>query len=222
MITPRLDMILRHAKGNSFADIGTDHAYIPIELTKRNAKVIATDIKEGPLQMAKKNAEKHGADIELRLGGGLEPLCPGETECIIIAGMGGEMIEKILAESDEVARESTLILQPMNGQDTLRKYLSDNNFEIICEDIAVEGHKVYNLIEAKSGGKTEFSEEFSLHLPPCLYEHPLFSQLVAKKKREFSKILEGLLKSEDKDCEQIVKLRGFLERIQELERGILK
>lgn len=217
MITPRLDMILRHAKGNSFADIGTDHAYIPIELTRRGAKVVATDIKEGPLLMAKKNAEKHGAEIELRLGGGLAPVCAGEVESIIIAGMGGEMIEKILAEGDDTARKSTLILQPMNGQDTLRRYLSENNFQIICEDIAVEGHKVYNLIEAKSGSKTEFSDEFSLHLPPYLYKHPLFPELAKKKKREFKKILEGLLKSTDREDEQICKLRGFLDRIKELE-----
>lgn len=218
MITPRLDMILRHCRGKSFADIGTDHAYIPIKLAQAGARVIATDIRKGPLAAAKKNAEKYDAEIELRLGGGLEPVSCGEAECIIIAGMGGEMIENILTERCEVARESLLILQPMNGQDTLRKYLSENSFSIICEDIAVEGHKVYNLIEAKSGEGTKFCDEFSLHLPEYLYEHKNFSELLKKKKREFAKILDGHKKSAAKNDVQIEKLQGFINRIEELER----
>ena len=221
MITPRLDMILRHAEGKSFADVGTDHAYIPIELTRRGGKVIATDIKKGPLLMAKKNAEKHGVEIELRLGSGLAPICAGEVECIIIAGMGGEMIEKILTEGMEVAKKSVLLLQPMNGQDTLRKFLAQNNFQIICEDIAVEGHKVYNFIKAKSGGRCKAGDEFSLHLPEYLYDHPLFFQLLKKKKREFTKILEGLLHGAKKDAAQIEKLQSFLDKIEEIERGFL-
>lgn len=218
MITPRLDMILRHCEGKSFADVGTDHGYIPIKLAQAGASVIASDIKEGPLLAAKKNAEKYGAEIDLRLGGGLEPLSVGEAECIIIAGMGGEMIEKILDDAPEVAKESLLILQPMNNQDVLRRYLSENNYNIICEDIAVEGFKVYNLIKTRYGGKTEFSDEFSLHLPEYLYTHPLFCELMKKKKREFSNILDGLLKSAEKDSEKIEKYTGFLERITDLER----
>ena len=220
MITPRLDMILRHARGKSFADIGTDHAYIPIRLSGAGAKVIATDIKKGPLLMAKKNAEKHNAQIQLRLGPGLAPISAGEVETIIIAGMGGEMIENILAKDMDVAKESLLILQPMNGQDTLRRFLAENNFHIISEDIAVEGHKVYNMIKAEYGGKTEFSDEFSLHLPEYLYNHPLFDRLLEKKKREFTKILAGLLQSAKKDDRQIEKLQGYLTKISDLERGI--
>lgn len=218
MITPRLDMILRHCEGKSFADVGTDHGYIPIKLYEKGAKVIASDIAEGPLLSAKKNAEKYGAEIELRLGGGLNPLEKSEVECIIIAGMGGEMIEKILDEDPEVAKNSLLILQPMNNQDILRRYLSEKGYNIICEDIAVEGFKVYNLIKARYGGKTEFSDEFSQHLPEYLYDHELFGALLKKKKREFSKISEGLLKGAEKDAEKIEKFKGFLDRISDLER----
>ena len=217
MITPRLDMILHHCEGKSFADVGTDHGYIPIKLAQMGAQVIATDIKEGPLLAAKKNAEKYDAQIELRLGGGLSPLAVGEVECIIIAGMGGEMIEKIIDEGKNVAQNCVLILQPMNNQDILRRYLSENNYNIVCEDIAVEGFKVYNLIKAQYGGKTEFCDEFSLHLPEYLYEHRLFGELLKKKKREFSKILDGLLKSSDKDLAKIKKIEGFLQRISALE-----
>ena len=65
MITPRLDMILRHVDGSSCADIGTDHAYIPIKLAEKGIKVIATDIRPGPLEMARKHTKKYGQDIEL-------------------------------------------------------------------------------------------------------------------------------------------------------------
>ena len=88
MITPRLEMILRHVTGEICADIGTDHAYIPIELAKRGKKVIATDIMPGPLAIAEENVAKSGVDIELRLGGGLAPLALGEVDTVIIAGMG--------------------------------------------------------------------------------------------------------------------------------------
>lgn len=220
MITPRLEMILRHAEGKSCADIGTDHAYVPIKLKERGVHVIATDIRKGPLEMAAKNAKKHGCDIELRLGGGLSPLSPGEAECIIIAGMGGEMIEKIIAEDMAVARESLLILQPMNGQRELRQFLAENDFHIICEDIAVEGFKVYNLMKVQSGGCDIYEDELELHLPRSLYSHPLFGALLAKKKREFSKIAEGLSASAGGDGREIEKMKSFISRIEELEGGI--
>lgn len=217
MITPRLEMILRHAEGKSCADIGTDHAYVPIKLKERGVHVIATDISRGPLEMAAKNAEKHGCDIELRLGGGLSPLSSGETECIIIAGMGGEMIQRIIAEAPEIARESVLVLQPMNGQAELRQFLAENNFKIICEDIATEGFKVYNLMKVKSGGCDIYEDELELHLPRRLYSHPLFGALLAKKKREFTKIAEGLFASTGGDGGEIEKMKGFISRIEELE-----
>lgn len=219
MITPRLEMILRHADGDSCADIGTDHGYIPIKLAEKGVRVIATDIKPGPLEMAARNTEKYGQKIELRLGAGLEPIEKGETENIIIAGMGGEMIEKIIFAGEEKARHSTLILQPMNSQYELRKFLSENNFRIICEDLAVEGFKVYNLMVVKSGKGDTYEREIDLHLPKTLYPHPMFGQLLAKKKREFSKIYKGLCESAERDTKTIDKFRSLLEDIDEIERG---
>lgn len=217
MITPRLDMILRHCKYKSYADIGTDHGYIPIKLWESGARVIATDIKPGPLASARGNAEKYGAEIELRQGSGLEPILEGEVECIIIAGMGGEMIAKIIDADSEKAKTARLLLQPMSGQDILRRYLSEKGYEIKDEDIAVEGFKVYNLIEVQYGSKTVFDDEFSLHLPPYLYSHPLFGEILNKKKREFSRILCGISKSAAADKEMQEKIEGFLKRIEELE-----
>lgn len=221
MITPRLEMILKHVYGNSCADIGTDHAYVPIKLYERGMKVIATDIMPGPLSIAAENVKKQGATVELRLGGGLGPIKIGETDSVIIAGMGGEMIEKILKEDFDKARVPRLILQPMNRQFELRNFLLENGYIILNEDLAVEGFKVYNLIVAQFAGDnkdslTEYKREIDRHLPKSLYNHRYFGQLLGKKKREFSKILDGLLKSHDKNETEIGRLKKLLTEIEEI------
>lgn len=221
MITPRLEMILRHIKGNSCADIGTDHAYIPIKLAERGMRVIATDIRPGPLEMAEKNIKKHNKNIELRLGGGLLPIEKGETDTVIIAGMGGEIIAGIIAESEEKARAATLVIQPMNGQCELRKYLAVNNFCITEEDIAVEGFKVYNLMTVKSGKANEYRAEIEFHLPTALYSHPLFPQLLAKKKREFEKIYAGLSASRDNKEKEMSEMKELLSELEKIEKRVI-
>lgn len=225
MQTARLDMIISHISKRTVADVGTDHAYIPITLADNDLadKIIATDINKGPLNSARKNvvACKNNDRIELRLGPGLEPIKVGECDEIIIAGMGGELIAKILDNSMEVAQKAEcLLLQPMTQQDSLRRYLSENSFEIVDEDIEIEGFKVYNLIIARYGGKTEFSDEFSLHLPEYLYHHKNFSKLLAKKKREFTKILSGLNSAKQKDENNIERVRNLLDRCIKLEAEI--
>lgn len=223
MITPRLEMILRHICGKRCADIGTDHAYIPIKLSEAGIKVIATDIMPGPLKIAAENVKKQSADVELRLGGGLSPIKKGEVDTVIIAGMGGEMIEKIISEDEEKAKSVRLILQPMNRQREIREYLLKNGFNILEEDLAKEGFKIYNLIVAEySGKKSEnfegYQREIDRHLPKCLYENPYFTDLLEKKKREFSKILSGLKKSKDANPDEMKKLEELLLEIDEIGR----
>ncbi|MBR5808978.1 MAG: SAM-dependent methyltransferase [Clostridia bacterium] len=225
MITPRLEMILRHVKGKTCADIGTDHAYVPIKLAEAGIKVIATDIMPGPLKIAAENVKKQNADVELRLGGGLSPIKKREVDTVIIAGMGGEMIEKIISEDKDKAKEVRLILQPMNRQAELREYLIKSGFNILEEDLAKEGFKVYNLIVAEySDEKGEnfagYEREIDRHLPKCLYENTYFDALLEKKKREFTKILEGLKKSKDANLAEIKKLEELLLEIEKIKEQI--
>lgn len=220
MITPRLECILKHVTEKKLADIGTDHAYIPIRLVQDKIceMVIATDIKPGPVGAAKRHIEKYGLSdkIEVRLGAGLEPLSTGEAEQIIIAGMGGEMIEKILSENEEKAKASKLILQPMNNQYELRKFLHKNGYKILCEDIATEGEKVYNLIVACEGKDEPFEDDFSYHIPEYLLNHPLFSEFLNKKIREYKKIIMGNEKAANKDYELIGYYKNLLNKALEL------
>ena len=91
--------------GQKIADIGTDHAYIPIWLVeeKRAVSAIAMDINQGPLAKAKENIELHGLSsyIETRLSDGMKKLCPNEADSVIIAGMGGGLVMKILEDVKE-------------------------------------------------------------------------------------------------------------------------
>lgn len=198
-------MIASHVKGKTAADIGTDHAYVPIAVAHRASRLIASDVKAGPVEIARANIVKNGLSdkIEVRMGSGLSVLSPGETEDIIIAGMGGELIIDILKADEEAARASRLILQPMNDQYELRHYLIENGYRITGEDIAVEGFKVYNLITAVSGKGEPFERDCDYHLPPYLKEHKNYRALYDKKLRELKRVIDGIEASKDPDAEKL-------------------
>lgn len=213
MLNPRLNMIFEHINASTVADVGTDHAYIPIELMKKGkcSKIIASDISKGPAKIAEEHIKNNGLDIEVRVGPGITVLEEGEVEQIVIAGMGGKLIVDILKDSHEIAKSSKLILQPMNGQYELRKYLLENGFVITDEDIVTEGIKVYNLIETNpSGVPLRYETELDLHLPHFLENHKYYPELKAKKIREFNKIMNGHKKSALNSNAEIIKYYEFL------------
>ena len=154
-------------KGARVADIGTDHGHLPISLVRSKiaTKVIACDINEKPLANAKDNIEKTATEnVELRLGDGLAPIKPKEVDCVIIAGMGGEVIAGILENCYFIKDESyTLLLQPMTSADFLRKYLCKNGYSFVSETAVAEGKRIYTVIKAVyCGEKSECSEAFYL------------------------------------------------------------
>lgn len=155
-LSERMQMIASHvASGDRAADIGTDHGYIPVWLISSGVtdKVILTDVNEGPLEKAAGNFERYlpGFRPEMRRGNGLEVLEPGEADDIIIAGMGGILISKILdAGSDVASAASKLVLQPRNHSFSLRHYLRGlEGFTTVCEEIAVEDRRYCEIITVK-------------------------------------------------------------------------
>lgn len=218
MITPRLESILKNISADVIADIGTDHAYIPIAALEDNIikRAIASDINEGPLKIAEKNVAEHGLSdkVELRPGGGISVLKPGEVDEIIIAGMGGMLIADIIKADMETAKASAMILQPMNAQYELRKFLIENGFSIIKEDISLEGFKVYNLMVVKSGVQEAFRKDIHYHLPPYLKENENYKALYDKKHREFSKVITGLIKSKDVDTDKLNQYKFWLSELE--------
>ncbi|MCH5185151.1 MAG: SAM-dependent methyltransferase [Oscillospiraceae bacterium] len=205
--TPRLTAIHNKISAKIIADIGTDHAYIPINavLDGRCERAYASDIRTGPLEIARNNVVKYDlADkIALRLGAGLSAVEKGAAGEIIIAGMGGIMIRDIISNDIDKARSADrLILQPMNSAHELRRYLFENGFEIVAEDLAAEGFKIYNIFVCEKGSGGGSGDILDLHLPPMLYGHKLFDMLLDKKIKEFAKISGGIKRAANRTPEE--------------------
>lgn len=136
--------------GAVVADIGTDHAYLPIYLALNNRikSAYASDINEGPIQRAEQNIKKYGLEsmIKTRVIGGLDEIEKIAPTDIVICGMGGELIVKILEKSTYIRRKDVrLILQPMTHVKEVREYLQ-NGFSTIAENIVLEDGKIYQIL----------------------------------------------------------------------------
>lgn len=153
-------------QSESVADIGTDHALLPIHIVKKGIakRVIACDIATGPLEVAKKNIEKYNLseNIELRLADGLKGLREKECDQITILGMGGETIAGIIEDTPWVKKtDVSLILQPMSCDDRLRSYLCEKGFNIVTEKAVFSQGRIYTVIKAVYTGQIHsFSPHF--------------------------------------------------------------
>ncbi len=151
-LTPRLLKIAEEIRPDErVGDIGTDHGYLPIYLIKnRIAKsVIATDINREPLSAAGRNIKNHGLEsfIKTKLGAGTMPLEKEVLDVIIVAGMGGKLIAQILKNSNKLKKSvNRLILQPMQQQAELRRYLIEAGYCIDKDLLVEEGHRIYEII----------------------------------------------------------------------------
>ena len=158
MISKRLELVASFVpQGAILLDVGSDHAYLPIELVERGQieSAIAGEVVEGPYQSAVKNVEAHGLKekIQVRLANGLAAFEEADQVSVItIAGMGGRLIARILEEGlDKLANVERLILQPNNREDDLRIWLQDNGFEIVAESILEEAGKFYEILVVEAG-----------------------------------------------------------------------
>lgn len=137
--------------GHTVADIGCDHAFVPIYLIENNisSRVIASDVRSGPCDAARRNIAEYGLSdvIDLRLGYGLDTIEEGEAETIIIAGMGGMLINSILDKGYRVAASAKqLILQPQSDIDKVRKNIMDKGWDIVLEDMLIDMGKYYTIL----------------------------------------------------------------------------
>ena len=139
--------------GNCLADVGTDHGYVPIYLYERNIipRAIAMDVNKGPLERAALHIAESGMKeaIETRLSDGLTALKPGEADSVVIAGMGGPLIIRILSAHPEVTESlKELILQPQSEISEVRIWLYEQGYEIIEEHMVFEDGKYYPMFKA--------------------------------------------------------------------------
>ena len=179
--------------GVGVIDVGTDHGYLPAALAAGGypGRILASDINPGPLQAAERTAVRAGvADkIEFQLCDGLA-LCPPEAvDTIVIAGMGGDSIVKILDEAEWcMDSRYRLILQPMTKAEVVRYWLAYNEFEIISETLVQDAGTLYQILTARFGGHTALTDaelfigKASLAEDPTLYRLALegFAERLAK------------------------------------------
>jgi len=163
MLSKRLLCCAEMVRGKVAADIGTDHAWLPIYLveTGKCERAYACDIAEGPLSFAKKNILGAGLEdkIETVLSDGLTELSDDSISDIIIAGMGGEMIRDILRNGLDKAKKANLILQPNTRAWELIDWLYRNGFEVLEQKAVADGKFVYPVINARFSGSVKILSE---------------------------------------------------------------
>ena len=213
-LTPRLMKIASLVPQNSvMADVGTDHAYIPAHCIKKGicSRCVAMDINEGPLKNARETVRKEGISdfVELRLSDGMDKLSFGEVNTVVIAGMGGLLIKSIIARDIcKIADGTMFILQPMLAQKELRKYLSETDIAISGEYLAIEGSKIYNIIVAVKGAKSDYCDKDIIIGRNVLSNSPdIYPAYIEKEINLRKKIIDGLNKAvagDEKSLEEMM------------------
>ena len=189
--------------GLTVADIGCDHAYLPIWLVREEISphVIACDINAGPIERARENIEDVELTdrIEVRQGDGLSVIAPGEAGSVVMAGMGGKLMVKILDEgSDVLEKVSEIIMDPQSDVAFVRHFLQDNGYRIISENMVNEDDKFYPLIKAIHGQMNWDKEVYFRYGKVLLREeNPVLHEFLLIEKDYCSRLLKELSENEE-------------------------
>jgi tRNA (adenine22-N1)-methyltransferase len=188
--------------GHAVCDVGCDHAHTVIYLVEQGIapRGIAMDINHSPLEIATENIRGRGlADkIDVRLSDGLQSLQAGETEAVIIAGLGGVLMQAILAAYPEkTASLKELVLQPQTELPAFRRYLRLNGFRATAEDIVLEEGKFYHIMKVRPGrpdpnepAKTTIADSYGRLLLES--RHPMLLQYLKREQRITADIIKEM------------------------------
>lgn len=218
MVTPK----------NSVCDVGCDHGFVSIALVDRgiSPRALAMDVNKGPLSRADLHIREAGLSekITTRLSDGLKEYEKGEAETLIIAGMGGPLIQDILEFNPDKSRSfSELILSPQSEIPEFRIFLSKEGYEITDEEMILEDEKFYVIIKAVpakettgeraglSGLQSEFGPILLKKMHPVLKE---FLDIEANKKQTILCKLQSTKTTEAVDL-RIEEIRKELDLIGE-------
>ena len=242
-LSNRLKAICDFVKpGESVADIGSDHAKLPIYLIQEGISpfVILSDLRPGPIQKARQNIMTYapGLQFDVRMGDGLSPIMAGEVDVIILAGMGGLLIITILkAAGDRTKSYKKLILQPRRDKGLLVKWLTSNGFMITDETLVREGIKICEILVAtpfeddKNDPSDVLNNSLDYDISPILIQknEPLFHDLISQKILIEEQIIENLekarpssLNSEKLDSSRARRdrLESLLDKLQGSEKNV--
>lgn len=206
------------------ADIGSDHAYLPVRLmlAKKISYAVCGEVVKGPYESALHQVTLQGLadNITVRLADGLFAIEPSDKiDTITICGMGGTLIKQILLEGKErITGEELLILQPNVGEATLRKYLVANGYSIITEEILEENKKIYEIIVAKKLVQPMSLNEAQYLFGPLLMQEksPVFIKKWQRELMQRQRVLQQLQNSAQNHDEKIAELQVEMKLIEEV------
>ena len=222
VLSQRMQMVADMvSKGNVLADIGCDHGFVSIYMIENGIcpKVIAMDVNEGPLLRAKEHIEERelSSYIDVRLSDGMDKLLLGEADSILIAGMGGRLVIKIISDRMEKAKVlKEIILQPQSELHLVRQFLNETGFHILEENMVKDNGKYYPAMRVR--WKTEkqkgFSEEELWYGPLLLKEkNPVLREYLEDEKAKYTQIANDIKNngnSIDKTTEDTIQSRQSL------------
>ncbi|MBL1225635.1 tRNA (adenine(22)-N(1))-methyltransferase [Enterococcus sp. BWR-S5] len=212
--------------GSRLADIGSDHAYLPVALMLQGKIefAVAGEVVQGPFQSAEKQVRKNGLSekIIVRLADGLDAvLAEDHINAVSICGMGGTLIRDILEKgrvTGHLNGQEVLILQPNVGEQVLRQWLTAQGYTILAEDILEENQKIYEIICAeKKEAVANYSEEELMFGPLLLQKKG--AVFIKKWQREINQrknVVEQLKKSKVNQQEKIADLEKEIKAIEEV------
>jgi len=217
-LSKRLEQVAAFVpEGSRLADIGTDHGYVPIFLISEGKidRALAMDVRKGPLARAGEHILEYGFQhrIETRLSDGLRMLRPGEADAVVIAGMGGELMIRIISEGRHVWDcVRVWILSPQSDLDKVRHFLADHGFLITEETMLTEDGKYYTVMRVIRG-TMKYAREIDYLYGNCLITagHPVLADYLDKEISQAQMILEHLKEQDTESANQ---------RIGELNREI--
>lgn len=211
--------------GSRVADIGTDHGYLGIYLLQSGAArhVIACDLRKDPLENARRNAKLFGADgaMEFRLSDGLGKIRPDEVDTVVMAGMGGDLIQKILSQCSWRRREGLqFILQPQSAGNVLRRWLCEDGFEIQREEPVQDGHFLYTVMDIRQGEPAPLTPGTEYASPALLASgSPLVGNYLARVENALQETVRGLTNAEKQRPERLAYFGQALLEIQEMRKN---
>ncbi|CAI2606942.1 tRNA (adenine-N(1))-methyltransferase [Lactobacillus kunkeei] len=225
-LSQRLKVVADFVPQNSrVADIGSDHAYLPVYLMKQKQIEfgIASEVAKGPLDNAIQEIKAEGLSdrIDTRLADGLLSVQPEDKiDCVTIAGMGGTLIKNILENGkSHLSGDELLILQPNVGEDRLRTWLINNQYEISDETILREDGHTYEIIVAKKTDEpVKYTEQEIKFGPFLLKQHSdVFVEKWENEIERIEMVIDQMnLSKHDKPVDKINSMKKEIEEIKEV------
>lgn len=205
--------------GARLVDVGTDHGFIPVSLLldERIRFAIASDIGAAPLDHARRTADKYdvSSGMDFRLCDGLSGIRSDEVDTIVIAGMGGDNISSILSAAPWTKDGALLLLQPMSKAEVLRRYLPENGYQVLAEQLVADKGVIYPILSVR-GGDMPAATDAQAYGGFLLENDPLQRRHLDERILSLRRAASGLEKS--KHPESYQKREVLLEVISELEK----